>query len=65
MGDWSEIETNFNTADETINFGSRKYSGLDNLYETSTLAVIKNSGVNKCNLKCMLILIKLILERRH
>lgn len=43
--DLSEIEYGFNTADETINFGTRIVDGLNNLYETCTLAVIKSKEV--------------------
>ncbi|KAF5288493.1 hypothetical protein FQA39_LY15422 [Lamprigera yunnana] len=42
MGDWSNIHSNFNSLDETLNFGARSLAGFDNLYETSTLASISN-----------------------
>lgn len=43
MADWDYIECGFNAADETINFGTRNFAGIDNIYETSTLALIKNT----------------------
>lgn len=43
MSDWDLIECGYSAADETINFGSRPIGDVDNLYESSTLATIKNS----------------------
>lgn len=43
MASWDIVETNFNAADETINFGAQVIQ-TNNLYETSTLATISQSN---------------------
>lgn len=42
MGDFDVIETGFNSADETINFGTRCF-GMGNLYDITTLACLTSS----------------------
>ncbi|KAK4885006.1 hypothetical protein RN001_001277 [Aquatica leii] len=44
MGDWEQIHCGFNALDETINFGARYLGELDNLFEVTTLATIKNGN---------------------
>lgn len=44
MAEWDLIETGYNAADETINFGTRAIGDPKNLYETCTLASIKHSA---------------------
>lgn len=59
MGDFECIETGFNCADETLNFGTR-HIGYDSLYEISTLACLKSeensqeSHVSNFNLQLFL-----------
>lgn len=48
MAEWDLIECDFSAADETINFGTRAIGDCKNLYETSTLASIKNSADIVC-----------------
>lgn len=43
MGEFDIIETGFDCADETINFGTRSI-GYDTLYEISTIACLKSSS---------------------
>jgi hypothetical protein len=43
MSDFDVIEYGFNSADETINFGTRCLADGDNLYESLTLASLKCS----------------------
>lgn len=43
MGLFDLIETGFDCADETINFGTRSI-GYDSLYEISTIACLKSSA---------------------
>ncbi|KAB0799874.1 hypothetical protein PPYR_07754 [Photinus pyralis] len=43
MSDWENIECGYNAWEETMNFGTRCLGGLDDLHETSTLAVIQSS----------------------
>lgn len=40
------IESGFNKADETINFGARNIGDTTNLYEVSTIASLKSSDGN-------------------
>lgn len=44
MAEWDVIVCGYSAADETINFGTRAIGDCENLYETCTLASIKNSG---------------------
>lgn len=43
MAEWDLIESGYNAADETINFGTRIFGDCENLYETCTVATIKHS----------------------
>lgn len=43
MAEWDLIESGYNAADETINFGTRILGDCENLYETCTIATIKHS----------------------
>lgn len=51
MSNWDLIECGFNSADETLNFGTRCFGQSDNLYEATTLATFKNTeSENETNL---------------
>ncbi|KYB25616.1 hypothetical protein TcasGA2_TC034281 [Tribolium castaneum] len=50
MSNFDIIEFGFNTADETVNFGTRSLADGDNLYEASTLATLKPSNGADANL---------------
>ncbi|CAH0550737.1 unnamed protein product [Brassicogethes aeneus] len=45
--DFDILLSDFNNADETINFGTRNFGSLTNLYETSTLACLRNREKNE------------------
>lgn len=41
MANWTQIECGFDSANETLNFGTRNLAEGDTLSETSTLAVLR------------------------
>lgn len=44
MASWSEVEYGLDSANETINFGTRTLAEGDALYETTTLAVVSTDS---------------------
>lgn len=62
MGEFDIIETGFNCADETINFGSRSIA-YDTLYEISTIACLKSSEEEVSIIQFVVLIMKICIYR--